>query len=145
MFGLGRFQHWTSPSSPPLKHCSPVPLIARQSTGPVWERNVYNGSTSSEADLGNKKHNQFWIYICLEISTTCIQLSVDNPLFFSLFYLHYTYRSLVAFFKKKSLFRWCKNIIWLSVFSFYCKHHVWKMVITKGWYSNKKSKYKKLN
>lgn len=51
MFEPGMFQHCKLPSSPPLKHCSPVALMARQSTGPVWPRNVYTGSTSSEADL----------------------------------------------------------------------------------------------
>jgi len=38
-------------SKPPLYTCSPFLLIAKQNTGPVWLLNVYNGSTSKDADL----------------------------------------------------------------------------------------------
>ena len=51
---LGIFQHLIVESIPPLKHCSPVALTARHSTGPTWALNVYTGSTSSEAALQNK-------------------------------------------------------------------------------------------
>lgn len=51
MLELGMFQHRMVESMPPLKHCSPVALTARLSTGPTWARNVYTGSTSSDAAL----------------------------------------------------------------------------------------------
>lgn len=35
MLGLGVFQHWMVPSTPPLKHCSPVLLITTLSTAPL--------------------------------------------------------------------------------------------------------------
>lgn len=38
MLGLGVFQHWMVPSTPPLKHCSPVLLITTLSTAPLWFR-----------------------------------------------------------------------------------------------------------
>lgn len=56
MLELGIFQHRIVESCPPLKHCSPVELTARQSTGPMCARNVYTGSTSNEVALKHKQH-----------------------------------------------------------------------------------------
>lgn len=54
MLELGIFQHLIVESCPPLKHCSPVELTAKHSTGPMCARNVYTGSTSKEVALKNK-------------------------------------------------------------------------------------------
>lgn len=35
MLGLGVFQLWTVPSTPPLKHCSPLELMVTHSTAPL--------------------------------------------------------------------------------------------------------------
>ena len=51
MFELGMFQQHIIPSIPPLKHDSPVGLIAKLSTAPSCARKVYTGSTSKDAVL----------------------------------------------------------------------------------------------
>lgn len=35
MLGLGVFQLWMLPSTPPLKHCSPLELMVTHSTAPL--------------------------------------------------------------------------------------------------------------
>lgn len=43
---LGMFHHWMVESSPPLKHCSPLEVIANDNTGPLQRNCVLTRQSS---------------------------------------------------------------------------------------------------
>lgn len=56
MLGLGVFQLWMVPSTPPLKHCSPLALIVTQRTAPLQQkdtlstsRNIWTGTRTTRS------------------------------------------------------------------------------------------------
>lgn len=53
MLGSGVFQLWMVPSTPPLKHCSPLELMATHSTAPLQRgrRHVATATTNNQLPL----------------------------------------------------------------------------------------------
>lgn len=54
MLGLGVFQLWMVPSTPPLKHCSPLALMVTQRTAPLQQKETLSASRNTRTGRQNQ-------------------------------------------------------------------------------------------